>query len=115
MARKADGILPPLVQVQPPDKSGGRLWVKPKNKLEVKATMKKYTQKELRSLVSLNVASDLTHCSHNEATEFIKNHTLEKVGYSTGTCGINGGLVQDIHSGELFAIVGRTVALFTLF
>ncbi len=31
MTRKADGILPPLVQVQPSDKTGGRSWAtKPK-------------------------------------------------------------------------------------
>lgn len=77
--------------------------------------MKKYTQKELRNLVSLNVATDLTHCDHKETTEFIKNHTLEKIGYSKGIYGLNGGLVQDVNSGELFAIVGRTIALFTLF
>lgn len=77
--------------------------------------MKKYTQKELRSLILLNAATDLTRCGHKETMEVIKNHTLEKVGYSTGTYGINGGLVQDIHSGELFAIVGRTIALSALF
>ena len=37
MTRKADGIPPPLVQAQPPDKTGGRSWgTKPKNQKEVK-------------------------------------------------------------------------------
>ena len=29
IARKADGIPPPLVQAQPPEQSGGRSWVYP--------------------------------------------------------------------------------------
>lgn len=51
--------------------------------------MEKYKQKELRELVRLGVAEDYT----NKPSEYI--YTLrrpEKVGYSTGVYGINGGL-----------------------
>ena len=40
---------------------------------------------------------------------------LEKVGYSMGVYGINGGLVQDTETGTLYAIIGRCSNLFILF
>lgn len=66
--------------------------------------MDKYKQKELRELVRLGVAEDYT----NKPSEYI--YTLrrpEKVGYSTGVYGINGGLVEDAETGQLYAIIGR--------
>lgn len=74
--------------------------------------MRKYTQKELRELVRLGVAEDYT----NKPSEcaYILNR-LEKVGYSTGIYGINGGLVQDQETGTLYAIIGRCTNLFIVF
>lgn len=40
---------------------------------------------------------------------------LEKVGYSSGVYGINGGLVEDTETGTLYAIIGRCSNLFILF
>lgn len=74
--------------------------------------MRKYKLKELRELVRLGVAEDYT----NKPNEYI--YTLcrfEKVGYSTGVYGINGGLVQDTETGTLYAIIGRCSNLFILF
>lgn len=51
--------------------------------------------KELRDLVRLGVAEDYT----NKPSEYIYTlRRLEKVAYSTGVYGINGGLVQDTDS-----------------
>lgn len=74
--------------------------------------MRKYTQKELRQFVRLGVAEDYT----NKPSEYI--HTLnrfDKVGYSSGVYGINGGLVKDPETGTLYAIIGRCSNLFILF
>ena len=54
--------------------------------------MRKYKLKELRDLVRLGVAEDYT----NKPSEYIYTlRRLEKVGYSAGVYGINGGLVED--------------------
>lgn len=74
--------------------------------------MRKYTQKELRQLVWLGVAEDYT----NKPSDYIYTlRRLEKVGYSTGVYGINGGLVEDTETGQLYVIVGRCSNLFILF
>ncbi len=74
--------------------------------------MRKYKQKELRDLVRLGAAEDCT----NKPSEcaYILNR-LEKVGYSMGIYGINGGLVQDPETGTLYAIIGRCTNLFIVF
>ncbi len=74
--------------------------------------MRKYTQKQLRELVRLGCAEDYTH----KPSEYIYTfRRLEKVGYSTGVYGINGGLVEDTETGQLYAIIGRCANLFILF
>lgn len=74
--------------------------------------MRKYKQKELRNLVRMGVAEDYTH-KPNECA-YILNR-MEKVGYSTGIYGINGGIVQDPETGTLYAIIGRCTNLFIVF
>ena len=74
--------------------------------------MRKYTLKELRELVRLEVAEDYT----NKPDDYIYTlRRFEKVGYSSGVYGINGGLVQDTETGTLYAIIGRCSNLFILF
>lgn len=74
--------------------------------------MRKYTQKELRQLVRLGVAEDYT----NKPNDYIYTlRRFEKVGYSAGVYGINGGLVQNPETGTLYAIIGRCTNLFILF
>ena len=74
--------------------------------------MRKYKQRELRELVRLGVAEDYT----NKPSGYIYTlRRLEKVGYSSGVYGINGGLVQDTETGALYAIIGRCSNLFILF
>lgn len=74
--------------------------------------MRKYTQKELRQLVRLGVAEDYT----NKPSDYIYTlRRLEKVGYFSGIYGINGALVEDTETGQLYAIIGRCSNLFILF
>lgn len=74
--------------------------------------MRKYKQRELRDLVRLGAAEDYT----NKPSEYIYTlRRLEKVGYSSGVYGINGGLVEDTETGALYAIIGRCSNLLILF
>jgi len=74
--------------------------------------MKKYTLKALRDLVRLGVAEDYTN---KPAENLYTLRRLEKVGYSYGVYGINGGLIEDTETGQLYAIIGRCSNLFILF
>lgn len=65
--------------------------------------MRKYTQKELRQLVRLGVAEDYT----NKPAEYLYTlRRLEKVGYSSGVYGINGGLVQNPETAHYMPLSG---------
>lgn len=77
--------------------------------------MRKYTLKQIRDFVRLGLASDISNYSNREMRDFMKAHRLEKVGYSAGINGINGGLLQDETSGEMYAITKRNAALLTAF
>lgn len=69
--------------------------------------MKKYTQKELRKLVDIGTALNLTK-SHNRED---LGERYEQVGYSKGIYGCNGKLLQG-ESGQMYAIIGATSALY---
>lgn len=74
--------------------------------------MRKYKLKELRDLVRLGVAEDYT----NKPSEYIYTlRRMGKIGYSSGVYGLNGGLVEDMETGTLYAIIGRCANLFILF
>lgn len=74
--------------------------------------MRKYTQKQLRELVRLGCAEDYTH----KPSEYIYTlRSLDKIGYSSGVYGLNGGLVEGMETGTLYAIIGRCANLFILF
>ena len=75
--------------------------------------MRKYKLKELRELVRLGMAHDLTNASEAEVIEQWRHG--EKIGYSSGMYGINGGLIQNTETGEFYAIIGRCSNLFILF
>ena len=69
--------------------------------------MKKYTQKELRRLVDLGVALNITKSHSREDL----GERYEQVGYSKGIYGCNGKLLQG-ESGQMYAIIGATSALY---
>lgn len=73
--------------------------------------MKKYTQKELKNLVALGVAVDIT----NAPTSLEQYRQLDPIGVSRGKYGMNGGLLRDNKNGQLYAITARSSALFFYF
>lgn len=75
--------------------------------------MRKYTQRELKNLVRCEMAHNLTNATAAEVMEQWKH--AEKVGYSSGTYGINGGLIQNTETGEYYAITARNSNLFRIF
>lgn len=76
--------------------------------------MRKYTQKELKNLVALGCAENINSYSFEEVQQ-LQQRPLDKVGYSSGVYGINGGLIKDRNTGELFAITARNSALLQIF
>ena len=77
--------------------------------------MKKYTQRELKNLVNIGAAVSLNNWSFEQINELRRTKSLDKIGYSSGIYGINGGLVQDRETGNCYAITARNSALFQLF
>ena len=73
--------------------------------------MRKETLKVIKSYISDNAAVNITGYSFAEMNKFLTDHNIEKVAYSCGVYGINGGLLRDITTGTLYAITARNTAL----
>lgn len=73
--------------------------------------MREYKLKELRGMIACGLAKNAT----NYTAEQLGKLKIEKLGYSAGVYGINGGLFKDTESGEFYAITARTAALFRVF
>ena len=69
--------------------------------------MKKLTIKEIKRLVELGLAEDITN--GRDRKEIKERYTL--VGIATGCYGVNAKLFQG-ESGQLYAITKRTTALY---
>lgn len=73
--------------------------------------MEKYTIKQLKSLINSGAAIDVTHArSQNEIPE---NYT--QIGYACGLYGCNGMLLKGYDTGKLYAVAGRTTAIFLFY
>ena len=72
--------------------------------------MKKVTQKAIKSMIQTGAAVDITGASYPAIME-----PFEKVAYSAGLYGINGGVLQGLSSGILYAITARNANLFRYF
>ena len=75
--------------------------------------MRKYKLSELKNLVRCGMAHDLANATAAEVMEQWRHG--EKVGYSSGVYGINGGLIQNTETGEYYAITARNSNLFRIF
>lgn len=73
--------------------------------------MRKYKQKEIKDFVRMGLAEDITNYNFDTMSEFLHAHALDKIGYSSGVYGMNGGLLQDTKTGKLYAITARNTAL----
>lgn len=71
--------------------------------------MEKYTLKNLKNLVKNGVAIDVTNA---KSRKDIPEHYIQ-IGYSAGVYGCNGMLFKG-ESGQLYAITGRTTAIWAL-
>jgi hypothetical protein len=80
--------------------------------------MKKFTQKELKMLVKLGVATDISNGKNKNGLEWNLDalyQNTEKVGVSHGKYGINGGLLKDKQLNIYYVIIGRSSLLFRFF
>ena len=70
--------------------------------------MEKYTVKQLKNLVNSGVAKDVTFAkSRDEITE-----RYTQIGYAEGIYGCTGMLLKGVNTGNLYAVVGRTTAIY---
>ena len=70
--------------------------------------MEKYTIKQLKSLVNSGAAIDVTYA--HESTDIPESYT--QIGYASGLYGCNGMLLRGCTSGKLYAVTGRTTAIY---
>lgn len=75
--------------------------------------VKRMTQKEIRNLVNMGIAADITYTSFKDCQNLMDSHKLITLNVSTGVYGMNGALFQD-ESGKLYAITSRTSTLFQM-
>lgn len=73
--------------------------------------MRKTTQRTIKNYVKDGAAVDITNYNFDTMKDFLHAHNLEKIAYSSGIYGINGGLLQDRDNGTLYAITARNSAL----
>lgn len=69
--------------------------------------MEKLTKKELRRLVKIGIAIDVTNASNRSAVP----ENYSQIGYSAGVYGCNGMLLKG-DSGQLYAVTKRTSAIY---
>ena len=73
--------------------------------------MKTMKQKEIKNLVKLGIAIDITA----EEGNLDRYRQLDPIAVSRGKYGMNGGLLKDYETGKLYAITARNAALFYYF
>lgn len=75
--------------------------------------MRKYTQKELKNMVALGMAEDVTRANNEDYERIIKKEGfLSQVGYSSGVYCCNGMLLRGHETGVYYAVTSRTLAIF---
>jgi hypothetical protein len=73
--------------------------------------MKTMKQKEIKNLIKIGAAVDITNKETNE--DIWRN--IERIAVSRGIHGMNGGLLKDKRNGVLYAITARNSNLFYYF
>lgn len=77
--------------------------------------LRKMTQKQIKDYVRDGIAIDITNYEFDEMNQFLREHNLDKIAVSRGVYGMNGGLLQDRDTGEMYAITARNSALMMAF
>lgn len=75
--------------------------------------MERMKQKEIRRLVALDLAEDITYLSFKACNDLMNAHSFTTMNISTGVYGMNGALLQD-ETGKLYVITNRTSTLFQM-
>ena len=70
----------------------------------------KVTLKAIRHLVKTGCAIDITYSENIKRRPF--NTTI--IFHSIGQCGLNGLVIRDDETGQLYAVIGRVTNLFVL-
>lgn len=75
--------------------------------------MTKYTQKQLKEMVRDGIATDITYgdIERRRELENVEQYYTQ-IGYASGVYGCSGKLLQGHNTGKLYAITGRTSALY---
>lgn len=75
--------------------------------------MTKFTQRQLKDLVFYGNAYDISDYRESDYWYTMnKEGNMKRIGYSCGTYGCNGLLLQGCNTGKLYAITKRTPAIF---
>lgn len=79
----------------------------------MKSSVKIHTKKQIKNLVALGLAVDLTQCHLEARAKVIEAEKyLELIGIAKGIYGINAKLLRGATSGKLYAITDRTPAIY---
>ena len=70
--------------------------------------MERYTKKQLVNLVRTGVAIDVTYAKCK--SEIPENYT--QIGYVSGVYGCSGMLLKGCDTGKMYAVTGRTTAIY---
>lgn len=71
--------------------------------------LKQYKQKELKALARSGLAVDITTAPDSEIPT-----SFDRIGYSHGVNGMNGGLIQDRKTGRYYAVTAHSSNLFRI-
>jgi hypothetical protein len=75
--------------------------------------MTKFTQKQLREMVASKAAVDISRGTNETRNEIEKEEGyLNQIGYAAGMYGCQGMLFVGHNTGKMYAITGRTTAIF---
>jgi len=75
--------------------------------------MEKFTQKQLKSLITEGAAVDISYADNDTRTAIEKEEGYyTQIGYAAGIYGCNGMLLKGHNTGKLYAIAGRTQAIY---
>lgn len=75
--------------------------------------MKRYTQKQLKNLVNIGAAVDITRGDNETRSQIINEEEYYiKIGYSAGVYGCNGMLLKGHKMGKLYAVTSNTSAIY---
>lgn len=77
-------------------------------KIQRNDIMTRYTQKQLKDMVKQGVAIDVTNANDQSAIP----EQYRQIGYATSMYGCGGMLLQGCETGKLYAVTGRTSAIY---